>query len=63
MFTIEPGCARCSVGSAAVSGGDIARPGPPLTLTKPLGVGVLNNRHKRTGEGFEDAVSVVTTMP
>ena len=29
---------------------DAARPGTPLTLTKPLGLGVLNNRHKATGE-------------
>ena len=31
---------------------DAARPGTPLTLTKPLGLGVLNNRHKATGESF-----------
>ena len=31
---------------------DAARAGLPLTLTKPLGVGVLNNRHKATGEVF-----------
>lgn len=31
---------------------DAARPGLPLTLTKPIGVGILNNRHKRTGEVF-----------
>ncbi len=30
---------------------DAAQPGLPLSLTKPLGVGVLNNRHKRTGGG------------
>jgi selenide,water dikinase len=35
----------------------------PLRLTKPFGVSVLNNRHKRTGEVFEEAVSVMTTMP
>jgi selenide,water dikinase len=34
-----------------------------LTLTKPFGVSVLNNRHKRTGEVVEDAVAVMTTMP
>ena len=27
-------------------------PGTPLTLTKPLGIGVLNSRHKATGEVF-----------
>jgi len=35
---------------------DAAVPGLPLTLTKPLGVGVLNNRHKATGEAFPQAV-------
>src|SRR5699024_12107342 len=29
---------------------DAARPGLPLTLTKPIGSGLLNNRHKSTGE-------------
>jgi selenide,water dikinase len=41
---------------------DAARPGMPLTLTKPLGLGVLNNRHKATGERFEEAVAVMTTL-
>jgi selenide,water dikinase len=36
--------------------------GLPLTLTKPLGLGVLNNRHKATGEVFEDAVATMTTL-
>ena len=36
---------------------DSGRPGLPLTLTKPLGVGVLNNRHKTTGEVFPEAVA------
>jgi selenide,water dikinase len=36
--------------------------GVPLTLTKPLGLGILNNRHKATGEVFADAVSVMTTL-
>src|SRR5699024_976376 len=31
---------------------DAAKPGLPLTLTKPLGVGVISNRHKATGEDF-----------
>jgi selenide,water dikinase len=39
-----------------------AEPGLPLTLTKPLGVGVLNNRHKQTGEVFPQAVAVMTTL-
>ena len=36
---------------------DAGRPGLPLTLTKPLGVGVLSNRLKVTGETFPDAVA------
>ena len=36
--------------------------GVPLTLTKPLGLGVLNNRHKTTGDVFPDAVEVMTTL-
>ncbi len=36
--------------------------GTPLTLTKPLGLGVLNNRHKATGEVFTDAVRTMTTL-
>ena len=39
---------------------DAGAPGTPLTLTKPLGLGVLNNRHKATGERFEEAVAVMT---
>ncbi|GAA0933565.1 selenide, water dikinase SelD [Virgisporangium aurantiacum] len=35
---------------------DNGKPGVPLTLTKPLGVGVLNSRHKATGERFPQAV-------
>jgi selenide,water dikinase len=42
--------------------GDAAVAGLPLTLTKPLGLGVLNNRHKATGEVFEEAVTVMTTL-
>jgi selenide, water dikinase len=41
---------------------DAGRPGVPLTLTKPLGLGVLNNRHKATGEWFEEAVAVMTAL-
>ena len=36
--------------------------GLPLTLTKPLGLGLLNNRHKATGEWFEEAVSVMSRL-
>ena len=41
---------------------DAGAPGLPLTLTKPLGIGVLNNRHKRTGEVFPQAVAAMTTL-
>ena len=41
---------------------DAAQPGLPITLTKPLGVGVLNNRHKRTGEVFEEAVATMVGL-
>ncbi|WP_233510218.1 selenide, water dikinase SelD [Actinomadura craniellae] len=41
---------------------DAGRPGLPLSLTKPLGVGVLNTRHKSTGEAFPQAVEVMTTL-
>ena len=41
---------------------DAGRAGVPLTLTKPLGLGVLNNRHKATGDVFPDAVEVMTTL-
>lgn len=36
--------------------------GLPLTLTKPLGIGVLNNRHKATGEVFAEAIAQMTTL-
>jgi selenide, water dikinase len=41
---------------------DAGRPGVPLTLTKPLGVGVLNNRHKATGEVFPQAIASMTAL-
>jgi selenide,water dikinase len=41
---------------------DAGRAGTPLTLTKPLGLGVLNNRHKSTGEVFQDAVETMVTL-
>ncbi len=41
---------------------DCAQPGLPLSLTKPLGVGVLNNRHKATGEAFPQAVDSMTRL-
>ncbi|WP_345215422.1 selenide, water dikinase SelD [Georgenia halophila] len=41
---------------------DAGEAGMPLTLTKPLGLGVLNNRHKATGEVFDQAVDVMTRL-
>jgi selenide,water dikinase len=41
---------------------DTGRAGQPLTLTKPLGVGVLNNRHKATGERFPEAVAMMIAL-
>jgi selenide, water dikinase len=41
---------------------DAATPGTPLSLTKPLGVGVLNNRHKATGEVFPHAVASMVAL-
>jgi selenide,water dikinase len=41
---------------------DAAVAGLPISLTKPLGVGVLNNRHKATGEVFPEAVASMTTL-
>jgi len=41
---------------------DAARAGLPLSLTKPLGVGVLNNRHRRTGEVFPEAIASMVTL-
>ncbi|MGY2081209.1 selenide, water dikinase SelD [Modestobacter sp. SYSU DS0657] len=36
--------------------------GTPLSLTKPLGVGVLNNRMKATGEVSPEALAAMTTL-
>jgi selenide,water dikinase len=41
---------------------DAALPGLPISLTKPIGVGVLNNRHKATGEVFEHAISSMVAL-
>jgi selenide, water dikinase len=41
---------------------DAGKPGVPLTLTKPLGIGVLNSRHKATGEAFPQAVAAMTAL-
>ena len=41
---------------------DAGRPGLPLSLTKPIGTGVLNAMHKATGEVSEAAIEVMTTL-
>jgi selenide, water dikinase len=41
---------------------DTGRPGLPLSLTKPIGTGVLNAWHKATGEISAAAVDVMTTL-
>jgi selenide, water dikinase len=41
---------------------DSGKAGMPLSLTKPLGVGVLNSRHKATGEVFPQAIEAMTTL-
>lgn len=41
---------------------DQAEAGLPITLTKPIGVGLLNNRHKQTGETFPHAVELMAAL-
>ena len=41
---------------------DAAEAGTALTLTKPLGLGILNNRHKATGQRFDQAIAAMTTL-
>ncbi len=41
---------------------DAGRPGLPLSLSKPLGLGVLNTRHKATAERFEEAIEVMAAL-
>jgi selenide,water dikinase len=41
---------------------DAAEAGLPISLTKPLGIGVLNNRHKATGEVFPQAVESMVAL-
>ena len=41
---------------------DAGEAGLPLSLTKPLGVGTLNNRHKQTGEVFPEAVATMVQL-
>ncbi|HVF18924.1 MAG TPA: selenide, water dikinase SelD [Mycobacteriales bacterium] len=41
---------------------DAGRPGDPLVLTKPLGIGVLTSMHKATGAPIPEAVAAMTTL-
>jgi len=41
---------------------DTGEPGLPLSLTKPIGSGVLNAWHKATGEISQAAIDVMTTL-
>jgi selenide,water dikinase len=41
---------------------DAGKPGLPLSLTKPIGTGVLNAWHKATGQVSAAAVDVMTTL-
>ena len=41
---------------------DVAVAGMPLSLTKPLGIGVLNSQHKATGVVFAQAVEAMTAL-
>jgi selenide, water dikinase len=41
---------------------DGGKPGLPLSLTKPIGTGVLNAWHKATGQVSAEAIEVMTTL-
>src|SRR5699024_3279502 len=41
---------------------DTGRAGVPLSLTKPLGIGMLNSRHKNTGAVSAEAVETMTRL-
>jgi selenide,water dikinase len=41
---------------------DAGSAGLPLSLTKPIGIGVLNAWHKATGEVSQEAIDVMTTL-
>jgi selenide,water dikinase len=41
---------------------DAGQPGLPLSLTKPIGTGVLNTWHKATGKISAAAIEVMTTL-
>lgn len=41
---------------------DTAKAGLPISLSKPLGTGILGNRHKQTAEVFPEAIAVMTRL-
>jgi selenide,water dikinase len=41
---------------------DAAVAGLPISLSKPLGIGMLNNRHKATGEVFQHAIDCMVML-
>src|SRR5215470_15689788 len=41
---------------------EAGQPGLPLSLTKPIGTGILNAMHKATGEVSQAAIEVMTTL-
>ncbi|OLT24178.1 selenide, water dikinase SelD [Kytococcus sp. CUA-901] len=41
---------------------DAAEPGLPISLTKPVGLGILNNHHKTTGTLHPQAIEVMTQL-
>jgi selenide,water dikinase len=51
-----------TVDPAALLRIDAGEPRLPLSLTKPLGIGVLNAWHKATGEVSQAAIDVMTTL-
>jgi selenide,water dikinase len=61
----EPKCGIAVTGTAdpaALLRIDAGQPGLPLTLTKPVGAGVVNAGHKATGKVSATAIKVMTTL-
>ena len=61
----EPKYGMAVTGTAQASAlmrNDAARAGDAISLSKPLGIGVLNNQHKATGEPIDEAVALMTTL-
>ncbi len=61
----EPIYGMAATGTAdagALMRNDAAEAGLPISLTKPLGVGVLNNRMKATGEASAEAIASMVEL-